>query len=1651
MRLGTLLRQILVLSGLSLFPALAFAQTAMQHASVPGTALSIPNRGMQAGIGNWMEIADNPSIAIPVFTVEVWVKSSSGGLIVTRDHSSGTPSDWQLWYEFSRKRLAFITAQTPPDSYFYTPDGSFLADTWYHVALVVNGPAGYARLYINGNLSISPTFTPRYFDCNTGLAWCGYYNNASGAYLQGEIDEARYWNIERTVTQIRGTRNIDIPANDRQGLVGWWRFCDSYEDYSGMGNHGTPRGNPQLVLNTLPFGITCNNGPCDSISVTITGNPFICENDTTTLTASAGFASYRWTTGDSTRSIRVTKPGSYGVEVVDDSGCIAHATFDVSTYPQPVANAGPDIVVCTNVQAMLGAMTPVPGWTYRWSPPDGLSDPDSAVTAVQTGMSQRYILTVITDNGCVDADTVDVTVRSGLDLSLPDSLHICPGISVRLPLEVLSGAPPFRYLWTPSASLSGSDLQKPMANPPGSQWYHVRVTDSLGCFEDDSILVVRTAGLETLLPDSLVICENGSVVLPLIVRSGKSPFMFQWTPADGLSAADVQNPVASPDSTRWYYVTVQDSLGCMGRDSVRLVVADRLQTTLPDSLYICANGSVAIPLEVTGGGGTLTFDWTPEADLSNPHTQKPVARPKQATLYRVHVSDATGCEARDSIVIALYPKTDISISIGGSSTFCLGDSVLLTATSGFGSYRWTTPSRVIPDTGSTIIAREAGRYYVSVIDSHGCESTSQPVTLSTFNAFQIPVALHGSQPLCPGDSLVLEAVAGYRDYLWTDDSGRVIGTGQFVRIGKAGRYSVTATDSSGCIGSSLPVDVAMGTKPVFSISGPKIVCINSQVEYSTLYRSRWAYQWSADDAEAEPPTDKQAVRLRWATPGRKTVRLRVQDTQSGCSDSAAFTVDVISELHPEIQAGGSTVFCEGDSVTLRSRLAYDIGEWRDSTGTLRGSGSVFVVRESGMYYFHAGTLDGCSGVDSIRVIVHPAPRPDIAGRTTVCQGDTVTYALQGTSGVIGWTFSGGTLLHSDQTNATIWWDKPGTYTILVTETGTDTEPPCIGSSLMQILVHPAPEPVLAVLPDSVICENEWVTLIASAGHSRYIWSTPDGVVDTTVNELRVNRAGTYRLTVVSAEGCIGTSVPVGISVLPAPDALIDGPVTICRDGTASYSARSQAGVIYQWAVTGGTGQSDPTASTFEILWSAAGTGMVVLSVDNGSCQAYDTLLVQVGDTLKPVISGNGPYRFCEGGEVELDAGAGYASCYWNTPGGIVPGRTLVVRESGRYSVHVSSAGGCEGTSDVIDVEVLPAPHPLITGPDGLCAGDTAVLEAAAGYVSYQWDDGTTGRFCVIHGSCDRRVTVVDSSGCVGVSDVHHVAYYPLPIQPVITRHNGILECTPAATYQWYRNDTLLAGETAKTCSPGLPGRYFVETTNGQGCPSGSDALIIACVEGSTVLALPHLIVSPGDTVDLGITLLESLCMEEFEAEAFTAAIRFNKTLLTPIEDTPAGSIDGADRVIDFSASADALEKRALGLRFLATLGNADSIPLIFETFQWLDVPAAVTLLDGSLRMRICQEGGKRLFDSEGQVRLAQNRPNPFNANTIIEFEVIESGSTEVYVLNTLGRRVRTLFHANAAAGTYLLSFDASELPSGNYVCVLQTPTVTVHRTMLLVK
>ena len=88
--------------------------------------------------------------------------------------------------------------------------------------------------------------------------------------------------------------------------------------------------------------------------------------------------------------------------------------------------------------------------------------------------------------------------------------------------------------------------------------------------------------------------------------------------------------------------------------------------------------------------------------------------------------------------------------------------------------------------------------------------------------------------------------------------------------------------------------------------------------------------------------------------------------------------------------------------------------------------------------------------------------------------------------------------------------------------------------------------------------------------------------------------------------------------------------------------------------------------------------------------------------------------------------------------------------------------------------------------------------------------------------------------------------------------------------------------------------------------------------------------------------------------------------------------------------------------------------------------------------------------------LAQNRPNPFNANTAIAYHLAAATVAALTIHNASGQLVRRLFDAHVPAGDHEAIWDGTDnrgrsLASGLYFYRLQTPRGTLTRRLVLLK
>ncbi len=81
----------------------------------------------------------------------------------------------------------------------------------------------------------------------------------------------------------------------------------------------------------------------------------------------------------------------------------------------------------------------------------------------------------------------------------------------------------------------------------------------------------------------------------------------------------------------------------------------------------------------------------------------------------------------------------------------------------------------------------------------------------------------------------------------------------------------------------------------------------------------------------------------------------------------------------------------------------------------------------------------------------------------------------------------------------------------------------------------------------------------------------------------------------------------------------------------------------------------------------------------------------------------------------------------------------------------------------------------------------------------------------------------------------------------------------------------------------------------------------------------------------------------------------------------------------------------------------------------------------------------------------QNFPNPFNASTIIQYNLPSASDVTIEIYDILGRNVETLVQGEQPAGYHQVTWNADDASSGMYFYKIQASEFAETRKMLLLK
>lgn len=284
-----------------------------------------------------------------------------------------------------------------------------------------------------------------------------------------------------------------------------------------------------------------------------------------------------------------------------------------------------------------------------------------------------------------------------------------------------------------------------------------------------------------------------------------------------------------------------------------------------------------------------------------------------------------------------------------------------------------------------------------------------------------------------------------------------------------------------------------------------------------------------------------------------------------------------------------------------------------------------------------------------------------------------------------------------------------------------------------------------------------------------------------------------------------STAPIELCAAPDPLALnID-----IAGGTGNLS--------YTWTATNGgvaylsaTNVEHPTLSIPDGI---SGDFTYTLTVEDDICMKMIELQVDVAPPINLTITGEA--TACEGDAISLGTDANYATYQWST-GASTP--TINVTSAGSYSLQVTDSNNCTSFA-AKEVVFNPLPVPEITGDDNICSGESAMLDAGAGYTEYQWSSG--GNTAQINTSTagDYTVTVTDNNGCQG-SNTKSLSVMPLPVFQIsgdeIICKDGSTILETNASFNAYDWSTGASSPAIEVIAPGV---YEVTVTDQNNCSS----------------------------------------------------------------------------------------------------------------------------------------------------------------------------------------------------------------------------------------
>lgn len=160
------------------------------------------------------------------------------------------------------------------------------------------------------------------------------------------------------------------------------------------------------------INVTIGAGSVITVTASVTDEDCGVANGAIDLSVSGGSGNYTyvWSSGEVTQDISGVSTGEYEVIVTDDTGCSTTETITVGVIGELfVTVVPPAATIDAGESVQLEASG---GYTYTWTPEEGLSCTDCPDPIASPMVTTTYVVTAIDENGCAGDTTVVIFVEN---------------------------------------------------------------------------------------------------------------------------------------------------------------------------------------------------------------------------------------------------------------------------------------------------------------------------------------------------------------------------------------------------------------------------------------------------------------------------------------------------------------------------------------------------------------------------------------------------------------------------------------------------------------------------------------------------------------------------------------------------------------------------------------------------------------------------------------------------------------------------------------------------------------------------------------------------------------------------------------------------------------------------------------------------------------------------------------------------------------------------------------------------------------------------------------------------------------------------------------------------------------------------------------